>query len=154
MVFLAVIADSALPFLRQAQQAGFHSRWANAASLSNPKFLQDAGGLADGFIGITHFEATTAQGDGRAFVDKFQSKYGQMPTHYSAVYYDTIRMIADAIRRGGAEREAILGALKNTDVAGITGRIKFNDQGQASIGTVIFKWVNGRKEILQVNQGG
>ena len=75
-----------------------------------------------------------------------------MPTHYSAVYYDTIRVIADAIRRGDTAREAILGNLRTTDFAGITGRIKFNDQGQASIGTVTFKWVNNRKEILQVNQ--
>jgi branched-chain amino acid transport system substrate-binding protein len=153
MVFLAVIADSALPFLRQARESGFRARWANAVSLSNPKFLQDAGALADGFIGITHFEATTAQGDAKAFAEKFQAKYGRPPTHYSAVYYDTIRVIADAVRRGGAERDGVLNALKNTDFAGITGRIRFNAQGQASIGTVIFRWENGRKEILRVNQG-
>lgn len=153
MVFLAVIADSALPFLRQTQQADFHARWANAVSLSNPKFLQDAGSLADGFIGITHFEATTAQGDAKTFVDNFKAKYGQIPTHYSAVYYDTIRVIADAMRRGGTERQGILSALKTTDFQGITGHIRFNGNGQANIGTVIFRWANNNKEVLQVNQG-
>ena len=151
MVFFAVIADSALPFLRQAQQADFKARWANAVSLSNPKFLQDAGNLADGFIGITHFEATTAQGAAKTFVDDFKSKYGQTPTHYSAVYYDTIRVIADAMRRGGVDRQSILNALKTTDFQGITGQIRFNNAGQASIGTVVFKWSNNTKEVLQVN---
>jgi branched-chain amino acid transport system substrate-binding protein len=153
MVFFAVIADSALPFLRQAQQADFHARWANAVSLSNPKFLQDAGSLTDGFIGITHFEATTAQGAAKTFVDNFKAKYGQIPTHYSAVYYDTIRVIADAIRRGGVERQGIINALKTTDFQGITGHIRFNSNGQANIGTVIFRWANNNKEVLQVNQG-
>jgi branched-chain amino acid transport system substrate-binding protein len=152
MVFLAVIADSALPFLRQAQQAGFRTRWGNAVSLSNPKFLQDAGNLADGFIGITHFEASSTEGGVRTFVEKFQAKYGQVPTHYSAVYYDTIYTIADAMRRGGFERNNILNALKATDYMGITGRVRFDSSGQASIGTAIFKWADNKKTVLQVNK--
>src|SRR5437764_778234 len=154
MVFLAMIADSALPFLRQAKQAGFHTRWANAVSLSNPKFLQDAGDLADGFIGITHFEASVAQGATQSFVEKFKAKYGQEPTHYAAVYYDTVQLIADSMRRGGFEREGILEALKTADVKGVTGRIHFGSGNQADIGTVIFKWEGGKKVLLQTNSGG
>jgi branched-chain amino acid transport system substrate-binding protein len=152
MVFLAVIADSALPFLRQAQQAGFRARWGNAASLSNPKFLQDAGNLADGFIGITHFEASSAEEGAQTFVEKFRAKYGQVPTHYSAVYYDTIHTIVDAMRRGGFERNNILDAMKATDHKGVTGRIRFDSSGQANIGTVIFKWVDNKKTVLQINK--
>jgi branched-chain amino acid transport system substrate-binding protein len=153
MVFLAMIADSALPFLRQAKQAGFRARWANAVSLSNPKFLQDAGDLADGFIGITHFEASAAQGAARAFVENFKSKYGAEPTHYAAVYYDTVRLIADAMGRGGFARDGILGALKTTKFQGITGTIQFGGSNQANIGTVIFEWKGRRKVLLQTDSG-
>lgn len=153
MVFLGIIADSALPFLRQARQAGFHARWANAVSLSNPKFLQDAGDSADGFIGITHFDASVADSEGRKFVEKFRAKYGEEPTHYSAVYFDTIRVIADAMRRGGLQHAGILDALKTANFRGVTGTIRFDAEGQASIGTVIFKWTNNRRLVLQVNQG-
>lgn len=153
MVFLAVLADSALPFLRQAQQAGFHSKWANAVSLSSPKFLEEAGKSASGFIGITHFDAATAEGQARSFVEHFRSKYGQAPTHYSAVYYDTINLIAVALTRGGIAPEKLSEALKTTDFAGITGRIRFDQNGQAHIGTIIFRWENGKMTIIKTNPG-
>lgn len=152
MVFLAVIADSAFPFLRQAKQVGFHARWANAVSLSNPKFLEDAGELAAGFIGITHFEATQAQGRARVFVEAFESQYGQVPTHYSAVYYDTVGVIADAAR-DGTSRDHILARLQSENYEGITGRIHFDANRQASIDTVIFRWNGKEKQVLQVNPG-
>lgn len=152
-VFLAVIGDSGLPFLRQARQAGFRARWANAVSLSNPGFLQEAGQAANGFIGITHFDAELATGQAAAFVKEFKAAYGVVPTHYSAVYYDDIFVIAAAMRRGGMSPTGIADALKQTDFRGITGRIKFDARGQAHIGTVIFRWTGERKEILQVNPG-
>lgn len=152
MVFLGILADSAIPFLRQAHGAFFQARWANAVSLSNPKFLDDAGNLAEGFIGITHFEATASKGKGKEFVDRFKAKYGVIPTHYSAVYYDTILSIADAARRGGVDREGIWNALKQTDYQGITGRVKFDASGQASIGTIIFEWRQGKRVVLSMQQ--
>lgn len=149
MVFLGIMADSAIPFLRQAKEAGLKTQWANALSLSNPKFLDDAGELAEGLIGITHFEAKAAKGEGAKFVHAFQAKYGTIPTHYSAVYYDTIRLIADAAQRGGVKRGQILEALRTSSFYGITGYIKFDDHGQASIGTIIFQWRGGKRKIMQ-----
>jgi branched-chain amino acid transport system substrate-binding protein len=149
MVFLGILTDSAIPFLRQARSAGFRARWVNAVSLSNPKFLKDAGDLAEGFVGITHFESTTAKGAAKEFVDDFTRKYNSMPTHYSAVYYDEIMVIADAARRGGLSREGIFDALKKTDYEGITGRIRFGPGGQASIGTIIFEWTKGQQVVLE-----
>jgi len=151
MVFLGILTDSAIPFLRQARGARFQARWVNAVSLSNPKFLQDAGDLAEGFIGITHFQATIAKGKGKEFVDNFKNKYGATPTHYSAVYYDEIMVLADAARRGGISREGILDALRQTDYQGITGQVKFGPNGQATIGTVIFEWTKGEQRVLEAH---
>lgn len=150
MVFLGILTDSAIPFLRQARSAGFQARWVNAVSLSNPNFLYDAGQLADGFVGITHFESSIAESKGKEFVENFIKKYGYKPTHYSAVYYDLIMVIADAAVRGGVSREGIWDALKDTDYEGITGRVNFNHNGQASLQTVIFEWRNGEQIILEV----
>jgi branched-chain amino acid transport system substrate-binding protein len=149
MVFLGIMTDSAIPFLRQAKEAGYKTQWANAVSLSNPKFLDDACELAEGLIGITHFEASAAKGEGAKFVKTFQAKYDSIPTHYSAIYYDTIRMIADAARRGGVEQGKIVEALRTTNFNGITGHIKFDDHGQAHIGTIIFQWRKGKQKILK-----
>lgn len=150
MVFLGILTDSAIPFLRQARSSRFHARWVNAVSLSNPKFLQDAGDLAEGFVGITHFQSTVAKGKGKEFVENFTKKYGTTPTHYSAVYYDEIMVLADAARRGGISREGIWKALKETDYQGITGEVKFGPNGQATLGTIVFEWTKGQQMVLQV----
>ncbi len=89
---------------------------------------------------------------------EFYENYGEMhgeqarkqiDMHGPAPSYDAVYVLADAIERSGAVGgEELIEALKNTDMMGVIGRIRFNDLHQviygdnfeeAAIG-VIFQW--------------
>lgn len=138
-VFIGLIADSALPFLQQAHEAGFTARWLNAASVSNPVFLHEAGSLAAGFVGVSHY-LPTANDQSKAFASKFEQRYHSTPTPYSVLAYDTVFVIADAVKRGGSTPAGINRALRSTSWSGVTGPIRFDANGQASLPTLVFLW--------------
>ncbi len=68
--------------------------------------------------------------EGKAFQERFEERYGNRPTLSCAYTYDGTAMILQAIRRAGADREAIretLGTMK--EFTGVTGPITFDDKG-------------------------
>ena len=95
--------------------------------------------MATNLVGVTHYVAppTEQQDD---FASAFRLRYGAEPTHYSAVAFDTVNVIAEAGRLAGGKVGALRDALKDVTHDGVTGRIHFDNSGQASIGLVVFNW--------------
>ncbi|GAB6171229.1 ABC transporter substrate-binding protein [Paradesulfitobacterium aromaticivorans] len=91
------------------------------------------------------------------FLDGYGKKYGQearnkMAGHGPGPAYDSVYMIAEAIKRAGSvEPDAVVAALEKTDMDGVIGHIKFNENHQVIYGTdpkataisAVFQWLNG-----------
>jgi branched-chain amino acid transport system substrate-binding protein len=64
----------------------------------------------------------------KAFVDKYQAKYNEEPDLFAVHAYDTIILIAEAIKVGGPTRQGVHDALgKIKDVPSVTnGKVTFD----------------------------
>ena len=101
---------------------------------------QKAGQAAEGYIRIVQFDPTEKRRTVQDFVKAFRAKYGadKVPTHINAHAYDTILLVAEAVRRGATDSESIRDRFSRMkDVEVTTGRITFGPNGQNSDLSVI-----------------
>jgi branched-chain amino acid transport system substrate-binding protein len=101
---------------------------------------QKAGQAAEGYVRIVQFDPTEKRRMVQDFVKAFRAKYGadKVPTHINAHAYDTILLVAEAVRRGATDSESIRDRFsKMTDVEVTTGKITFGSNGQNSDLSVI-----------------
>ena len=96
---------------------------------------QKAGQASVGYVRIVQFDPTEKRKMVQDFIKAFQAKYGadKTPTHINAHAYDTILIIAEAVRRGAKDSEGIreqFSKLKDFEVT--TGKITFDRKGQNS----------------------
>jgi branched-chain amino acid transport system substrate-binding protein len=84
-------------------------------------------------------------------VERFSKRWGKAPTGVSALGYDTLMLIADAIRRaGGTEPKSIRAALAATTAfEGVTGRIAIDADRNARKPASIVRVEGGRFRFLQ-----
>ena len=140
----------AIAFLRQAKESGLQSIWFNIGSLSGPDFTDKAGGFAEGFTGVNPFEAGSNRAEAKHFTDEYKKRFGMDPDWFAAGYYTGVKVVADAVRRGGPSREAISAALKDTkDLKTALGTISFDDTGQAPSSFTLFQFLGGHRKILR-----
>ena len=96
-------------------------------------FDQKAGKAAIGYTRIAQFDPNETRPIVQNFVKSFKAKYGadKVPTHINAHAYDTIMIIAEAVRKGAKDSESIRNEmLKMKDVEVTTGKITFGPDGQ------------------------
>jgi branched-chain amino acid transport system substrate-binding protein len=79
--------------------------------------------------------------NGSAFVEEYKAVYETLPGAVAAYAFDGMRILLDAIARGGTEREGLQKALLETDFEGVTGLIQFDERGsrKGSPGLAIIK---------------
>jgi len=112
-------------------------------------FDQKAGQAAEGYVRIVQFDPTEKRGIVQDFVRAFRAKYGadKMPTHISSHAYDTILLIAEAVRRGATDSESIRERFSTfKDVEVTTGKISFDPKGQNSDLSVVH-FVETQKDL-------
>ena len=124
----AYYADGSL-VIKQLRQAGFMKTIAVGDGSNSPKLIEIAGQAAEG---VFCFSNPTVEylPAAKAFTEAYQKAFGQDPGPYSALSYDGMYLLADAIKRAGStDKAAIVKALKETkDFNGIAGPISFTDK--------------------------
>jgi branched-chain amino acid transport system substrate-binding protein len=110
---------------------------------------QKAGQAAQGYVRIVQFDPTEKRKVVQDFVKAFTAKYGaeRTPTHINAHAYDTILLVAEAVRRGARDSESIREQFsKFKDVEVTTGKITFDGKGQNSDLSVVH-FVETQKDL-------
>ncbi|HEX2566641.1 MAG TPA: ABC transporter substrate-binding protein [Burkholderiales bacterium] len=101
---------------------------------------QKAGAASTGYVRIVQFDPNEKRKMVQDFVKAFKAKYGadKVPTHINAHAYDSILLVAEAVRRGATDSESIRDRFsKFKDVEVTTGKITFDAKGQNSDLSVI-----------------
>ena len=94
---------------------------------------QKAGKASMGYVRIVQFDPNEKRPVVQNFVKAFKAKFGadKVPTHINAHAYDSILLIAEAVRRGATDSESIRDRFsKFKDVEVTTGKITFDAKGQ------------------------
>ena len=124
----AYYADGAL-LMKQLRQSGYAKMIALGDGNNSPKLFEIAGRAADGAYCFSNPSVEFLPG-AKGFAEEYRKKFGQAPGPYSALSYDGMDLLADAVRRaGGTDKAKIIAALKATkDFQGIAGPISFTPQ--------------------------
>lgn len=138
--------------LRQARQLDFTGPMLGGDGWEAPELVQIGGPAADGAFFPVHFSLEDPAERSKEFLRRFEARFGRPPTGVSALGYDALQLIADAIRRAGsAEPAAIRTALAATrDFEGLTGRIELDAGRNARKPAAIIQVREGRFRFLRM----
>ena len=128
VLFFSALPSEAGRLTRQARAAGLTQPILSGDGFDTPLLGRVAGTLADNVYYSTHVALDSTARRIRRFVTAYRERYGRRPENaFAALGYDTMRLIADAIRRAGSpEPAAIRRALAATrGFAMVTGTISY-----------------------------
>jgi branched-chain amino acid transport system substrate-binding protein len=133
LIFFAGDAGRGAQLLTELRKSGIDIPFMGANGLNSPHFVQVAGHAADG----TTYVSVTPPVEDQHFIEGYLGLSGGPPGPYAALAYDSARLLLDAIEasiawEGKPTREGVAAALSEVEAHdGLTGRISFDEQGQA-----------------------
>jgi branched-chain amino acid transport system substrate-binding protein len=117
-----------------------------------PQLTELGGKAVEGTYYSTYFSADNTAPEVRSFVQRYQARWnGEKPEAVSALGYDALRLIADAIRQIGTTDSAKLrdaiAATKN--YPGVTGKTTIDERRNSSKAAVMLIVRNGHSEFFE-----
>jgi branched-chain amino acid transport system substrate-binding protein len=130
-VFLAGEVPSAARAIVAAREEGLAVPIIGGDAMSSRELISVAGGAAEGTVVATAFHADEPRAEVRRFTAAFEQRYGVAPDAGSALGYDVVRVLADAMKRAGTVRpDSVARALHSMhDWRGVTGTFTFDSTG-------------------------
>ena len=128
VLFFAGLPSEAGPLVRQARRTGLRQPILSGDGFDTPLIGQVAGNLADDVYFATHVSLESRAPRVRRFVAAYRQRYRRAPENaFAALGYDTLNLLAHAIRRAGTDRPgAIRDSLAKTrNFAMVTGTISY-----------------------------
>jgi len=137
--------------IRQGRQIGLKMPFIGCDGWANQALLDIGGKAVEGCYFTNHFSPDDQAANVKEFIEKYRQKYGSVPDTFGALGYDAARLLAGAIQRAGTtETTAIRDALaKTADFEGVTGRISFDPNRNASKPGLVVTIKGGRFEIAE-----
>lgn len=141
-IFLAGEVPSAARVIVAARGEGLTIPILGGDAMSSPELITVGGSAAEGTVVATAFHPDEPRPEVRRFTAAFEKRYGVAPDAGSALGYDVIHLLADAIlRSGSAVPDSIAKALHSLhDWRGVTGSFTFDSAGNL-VGRPIAKMV-------------
>lgn len=147
--FISAMPYNVGPVVKQFRDAGLTGPIIGGDGYDTPDLVSVAGPAAENVFFTTH-ALMDAQGgtDGiKKFMTAYNKEYGHDPENaFAALGYDTMYLIADAIKRAGStDPAAITKAIKETkNFPGITGSITFGDSNVPQKGVTVIAIKDGK----------
>jgi branched-chain amino acid transport system substrate-binding protein len=133
--------------VKQAHEQGWSSPIVGSDSWGSAELIEHCGDDCHGLFFSTHYAAAGAKGSTKAFIDRYNEKYGYVPDDVGALTWDALRIVQKAIESTGKltgkiekDRMAVRDALaKIKEFDGITGKMTFTEDGDPIKCAVIVK---------------
>ncbi len=152
VIYVAAMPDDIGLVVKQMRQAGVMQPIVGGDGYDTPLLVQVGGKASDDVYYSTHAYMATYSTPGiQKFYKDYKAAYGTDPENaFAALGYDTVGLIADAIKRAGAADPAkIRDAIAATDgYAGITGSITYPKDTRVPAKTVTMIGVKDEKLFL------
>ncbi|MBF0467439.1 MAG: ABC transporter substrate-binding protein [Desulfamplus sp.] len=146
-IFLPNNYNEVALIVKQAHDLGWKGHFMGADAWGNSELMTLCGDDCKGHYFSTHYAAAGAKGATKEFIDKYNKLYGYQPADVAALTWDAINVVLAGIQNAGKitgnvrkDREAIReGIASITEVKGITGNMKFDEQGDPIKCAVVVK---------------
>jgi branched-chain amino acid transport system substrate-binding protein len=131
---------------KQAKQLGINQPLLGGDGWDAPQLFELGGEALNGDYMSNHYSVEDPSPAIQKFVADFKARYKIVPDALAALGYDSMRVLADGIKRGGTTngpklRDAIAGT---KDFAGVTGVISINAERNAVKPAVVLKLQDGK----------
>jgi branched-chain amino acid transport system substrate-binding protein len=131
----------------QAHKLGYKGEFMGSDSWGSSELMTLCGDDCKGLSFSTHYAAAGATGATKEFIDRYTKKYGYVPDDVAALTWDATRVVLQGIQNAGKlsgklkrDRKAVRdGIAAITTFAGITGNMKFDEQGDPIKCAVVVK---------------
>ncbi len=139
--------------VQQAKDLGWKGPVVGSDSWGSAELVKLCGEACYGQFFSSHYAAAGAKGATKAFIDRYNSKYGYIPDDVGALTWDALRLVQQAIQDTGKltgdiekDRTAVKDALASIkNFSGITGNMTFTAEGDPIKCAVIVK-INDKGE--------
>jgi len=123
--------------VQQAHELGWKKPIVGSDSWGSAETVALCGKDCYGLFFSTHYAAAGAKGATKAFIDRYQKQYGYTPDDVAALTWDSLGIVAQAIKNTGKltgnidkDRTAVRDAMaKIKEYDGITGKMTFTEDG-------------------------
>lgn len=131
--------------IREARQLGIKAKFAGGDGWDGASLIPVGGKAIEGSYFSNHFSTEDKSPAVQQFVEKYKNKYNKLPDAFAALGYDSVNLLADAIKRAGStDPEKLRDAIAGTkDFPGVTGKITINPERNANKSAVIITIKNG-----------
>lgn len=128
VVFVPEYVKTVGPILQKAKEMGITAVFMGADGWDG--IQEEYADAAQGNYFTNHYAADSPSEIVQNFITAYKAEYNKVPNSFSALGYDSVYVMVDAIKAAGStEKEAIVTALNATDHAGVTGNLKFDEEG-------------------------
>ncbi|MBF0258452.1 MAG: ABC transporter substrate-binding protein [Desulfamplus sp.] len=146
-IFLPNNYNEVALIVKQAHDLGWKGPFMGADAWGNSELMTLCGDDCKGHYFSTHYAAAGAKGATKEFIDKYNKLYGYQPADVAALTWDAINVVLAGIQNAGKitgnvrkDREAIREGISSIkEVKGITGNMKFDEQGDPIKCAVVVK---------------
>lgn len=105
----------------------------------------------EGVYFANHYSVKDTAEKVQDFINNYKAKFNDEPSAFSALSYDTVYLIKEAMEKAGTtEKEALIKAIKEAKFDGVTGGLTFDEKNNPVKGITIIKIVNGDYEFDSV----
>ena len=133
--------------VQQAHQLGWKNPIVGSDSWGSAETVNLCGKDCYGLFFSTHYAAAGAKGATKAFIDRYQKKYGYVPDDVAALTWDALGLVQEAIENTGGltgdlkkDRENVRTAMSQIkNFKGITGDMTFSGGGDPTKCAVIVR---------------
>jgi len=135
----------------QARQVGISVPLLGGDGWEAEELFTQAKDVIEGSYYSTHYSSDEERPEVSNFVTAYKAKFSKTPDAMSALGYDAMKVVADAIRRAGSvDQEAIRAALEGTkEFPGVTGSITIDENHNARKPLVVQQLKGGKPTFVK-----
>ena len=131
LLYVGATTNEATQIISQARALGLKSLLIGGAGFNDPRIASLPGAAANGVMTFFPFDVTSDAPVVKDFLAQYRAKHNAAPPSLAALGYDSVLLIADALRRAGsADRDALRKALgETTGFQGVNGSFTYKGSG-------------------------
>jgi len=130
---------------KQARELGFKGPLVGGDGWDSPKLCEVGGPAINGCFFTNHYAKDDTRPIIQDFVAKYKAKYNADPDALACLAYDATYLMLDAVKRANsADGSAIRDALKATDMAVVSGQVKFDADRNPVKSAVVIEIKDGK----------
>ncbi len=147
MLFIGTQWSDAALVAVQAHKLGLKVPLMATGSVATDNLIKSGGDAVDGIRANAVFFVNDTRPIAARYTADYKSTFNKLPHDHSALTYDAVTIVANAIRKAGEDRAKVRDALAATEYEGVTGRFRFDEDRNPVKDFVKVQIVDGKWQI-------